>query len=273
MNWVAAALLGVVQGLTEFLPVSSSAHLVLARAFFGWNVDEGSFGLAFDVSLHVGTLIALILYFWRDILAIVAALPAALGAQRGPGKLLRLIVIGTIPVVVFGAIAAKWLEEHLRTPPVIAVTLILGGVWLLVAERFGSHKGNEDSLTTGGAFVTGLAESTALVPGMSRSGSTISMAMMLGLSRESAARFSFLLGIPAILGAAIKEAPHIIKLGVTAQDGALFTIGAIVSAVVGYATIRYFLKYLANHSLDVFAYYRIALAVVTIVWLMTRHAA
>jgi undecaprenyl-diphosphatase len=270
LGLLAAALLGVVQGLTEFLPVSSSAHLVLARAFFGWNVDEGSFGLAFDVSLHVGTLIALVLFFRRDIAAILSALPEALGADHGPGKLLRLIVIGTIPVVIAGALAARWLEEHLRTPFVIAVTLILGAIWLILAERFGSQERNEDSLTGAGAFVTGVAEATALVPGMSRSGSSISMAMLLGLNRESAARFSFLLGIPAILGAAGKEAPHIIRLGVTARDGALFLIGMTVSAGVGYLTIRYFLRYLAGHSLNVFAYYRLALAAVTIVWLLRQ---
>jgi len=270
MTWIGAALLGIVQGLTEFLPISSSAHLVLARAFLGWNVDEGSFGLAFDVSLHVGTLLALVGFFRRDIVDILAALPGAARAQRGPGKVLRLIVIGTIPVVIAGALAAKWLEEHCRTPQVIAVTLILGAVWLLIAEKFGSRARREDSLSSTGAFVTGLAEATAIVPGMSRSGSTISMAMLLGLTRESAARFSFLLGIPAILGAAVKEAPHIIKLGVTAQDGQLFLLGMTVSAVVGYLTIRFFLRYLAGHSLDVFAYYRLALAVVTIVWLLMK---
>src|SRR5262249_33669567 len=163
-----------------------------------------------------------------------------------------------------GALAAKWLEEHLRTPPVIAATLVIGGAWLILAERFGSQDRDEESLTAFGALVTGAAEATALVPGMSRSGSTISAAMLLGLTRESAARFSFLLGVPAILGAAMKEAPHIIRLGVTAQDGALFLIGMTVSAGVGYLTIRYFLKYLAGHSLNVFAYYRIALAAVTI---------
>ena len=272
MSWIAAALLGVVQGLTEFLPVSSSAHLVLARAFFGWNVDEGAFGLAFDVALHVGTLVALVLYFWRDLITIVAAAPSAMSAQRGPAKLTRLIVVGTIPVVIVGATLAKWLEEHLRTPPVIAVTLIVGGVWLLLAERLGSKDRTEDSLSNAGAFITGVAESTALVPGMSRSGSTISMAMLLGLTRESAARFSFILGIPATAAAAAKEGLHVLKTGVTAHDAALFLVGMSVSAVVGYLTIRYFLKYLARHSLDVFAYYRLALAAVTVVWLFTRQA-
>jgi undecaprenyl-diphosphatase len=270
VTWIAAALLGVVQGLTEFLPVSSSAHLVLARAFFGWNVDEGAFGLAFDVALHVGTLVALVVYFRRDLVAIVAAAPAAMTAARGPGKTARLIVVGTIPVVIVGLTVAKWLEEHLRRPPVIAVTLIVGGVWMLLAERMGSKDRTDESLSNAGAFITGVAESTALVPGMSRSGSTIAMAMLLGLTRESAARFSFLLGIPAIAAAAANEGLHVLKAGVTPHDAALFLVGMVVSAAVGYLTIRYFLKYLARHSLDVFAYYRIALAVVTIVWLVRQ---
>jgi undecaprenyl-diphosphatase len=268
MSWLAAALLGVVQGLTEFLPVSSSAHLVLARAFFGWNVDEGAFGLAFDVALHAGTLVALVVYFWNDLIAMLGAAPAALTAPSGPAKLARLVAIGTIPVVIAGVTLAKWLEAHMRTPPVIAVTLIVGGVWMLVAERFGSKDGTEESLGGAGAFVTGVAEATALVPGMSRSGSTISMAMLLGLTRESAARFSFLLGVPAIAGAAAKEGLHVLKAGVTAHDAGLFLIGMVVSAAVGYVTIRFFLRYLAGHSLNVFAYYRLALAAVTIAWLL-----
>src|SRR6266567_3062943 len=227
MTWLAAALLGVVQGLTEFLPVSSSAHLVLARAFFGWNVDEGTFGLAFDVALHVGTLIAIVIFFRRDIAVMFAAVPELMTANRGAAKVARLIVIGTIPTVIVGLLFAKWLEEHLRTPAVIAVTLAVGGIWLLAAERFGARTRDEDSLTAGGALLVGTAQSSALIPGMSRSGSTISMAMLLGLTRESAARFSFLLGIPAIAAAAAKEALHIFKAGITAHDGQLFAIGML----------------------------------------------
>jgi len=270
MSWLTAALLGVVQGLTEFLPVSSSAHLVLARAFFGWNVDEGAFGLAFDVALHAGTLLAIVVYFRRDLLAMLAALPHVVSATRGPGKVARLIVIGTIPIVIFGVAAASWLEDHARTPAVIAVTLIVGAVWMLAAERLGARDRGEEALTPIGSLVVGTAQATALVPGMSRSGSTIAMAMLLGLTRESAARFSFLLGVPAIGAAAAKEGLKILKQGISSHDAALFAIGMIVSALVGYLTIRFFLRYLSRHSLDVFAYYRLALAAVTIVWLLTR---
>jgi undecaprenyl-diphosphatase len=270
MDWIAAALLGVVQGLTEFLPVSSSAHLVLARAFFGWNVDEGAFGLAFDVALHAGTLVAIVAYFRRDLIAMLAAVPQALSAPRGPAKVARLIVIGTIPVVIVGLTVAGWLEDHARTPPVIAATLVAGALWMLAAERFGSRDLTEEALTPVGSLLVGAAQATALVPGMSRSGSTLSMAMLLGLTRESAARFSFLLGVPAIAAAAAKEGLHIVKAGMTGHDAALFLLGMGVSAAVGYLTIRYFLRYLTGHSLDAFAYYRLALAAATIVWLMTR---
>ena len=270
MTWAAAALLGVVQGLTEFLPVSSSAHLVLARAFFGWNVDEGAFGLAFDVSCHIGTLIAILIYFGRDIAAMLAAVPEVLSASRGSAKVARLIAIGTIPMVIVGLLFATWLAEHLRTPAVIAVTLTIGGVWLLAAERFGARTRDEDALTAGGALLVGTAQASALIPGMSRSGSTISMGMLLGMTRESAARFSFLLGIPAIGAAAAKEGLHVVKAGITAHDGQLFAVGMLTSAVVGFLTITFFLKYLAGHSLSVFAYYRLALAAVTVAWIVIR---
>jgi undecaprenyl-diphosphatase len=270
LSLVAAALLGVIQGLTEFLPVSSSAHLILARAFFGWNVEEGALGLAFDVALHLGTLVAVLAFFWRDVVAMIAAAPRALTAPGGAGHLARLIVIGTIPVVIVGVLLADWLETNLRTPAVIAVTLTIGALMLLAAERFGARRRDETSLGAGDATILGLAQSSALVPGMSRAGSTISVAMLLGMTRESAARFSFLLGIPAIGAAAAKEGLHVLKAGLSAGDAALFAVGMVTSAIVGYATIKYFLRYLVGHSLDVFAYYRLALAAITVVWLFAR---
>ena len=270
MDWVAAALLGVVQGLTEFLPVSSSAHLILARAFFGWNVDEGAFGLAFDVALHVGTLTAILIYFRRDLAVMLAAVPEVLSASRGAGKVVRLLVIGTIPMVVVGLLFADWLEANVRTPAVVAVTLAVGAVWMLVAERFGARTREEDALTGGGALLVGAAQASALIPGMSRSGSTISMAMMLGITRESAARFSFMLGIPAMAAAAAKEGVHLVKTGMTAHDAGLFVVGMVTAGLVGFLTIKFLLKYLTTHSLDVFAYYRLALAAVTVAWLATR---
>jgi undecaprenyl-diphosphatase len=265
VNLLVAAVLGIIQGLTEFLPVSSSAHLILARAFFGWDADV--FGLPFDVALHVGTLIAVLAYFRNDVRAMIAAAPTALTATSGPGRLARLIAIGTVPMVIIGVLFADWLEAHMRTPAVIAVTLAIGGIALLLAERIGSHRRDEQSLSALDAGVVGLGQSTALIPGMSRSGSTIATAMLLGMTRESAARFSFLLGIPAIAAAAAKEGIHLIHTGLSASEMTLFAVGMVTSTVVGYATIKYFLRFLTGHRLDVFAYYRLALAAVTVVWL------
>jgi undecaprenyl-diphosphatase len=260
-----AVLLGIIQGLTEFLPVSSSAHLILARVFFGWDADV--FGLPFDVALHVGTLVAVVAYFRKDVGEMMAAVPTILTARAGPGKLARLIVIGTIPLVVVGVLFADWLEENLRTPAVIAVTLAVGGVAMLLAERLGSRHRDETSLNGIDALVTGIGQSTALIPGMSRSGSTIATGMFLGMTRESAARFSFLLGVPAITAAAAKEGVHLLRTGLSHAEMLLFAVGMVTSAAVGYVTIKYFLRFLAGHRLDVFAYYRLALAAVTVIWL------
>lgn len=265
MTLLVAALLGVIQGLTEFLPVSSSAHLILARAFFGW--DAEIFGLPFDVALHAGTLVAVLAYFRRDVLAMLVAAPTVFTATTGPGRLGRLIIIGTIPVVIVGVLLADWLEANLRTPSVIAGTLTIGAVALLAGERLGSQRRNESSLTATDAVLMGIGQSTALVPGMSRSGSTIATGMLLGMTRESAARFSFLLGIPAIAAAAAKEGVHLLRTGLSPDQMTLFAIGMLTSAAVGYVTIKFFLRFLVGHRLDVFAYYRLALAAVTVVWL------
>jgi len=188
---VQAALLGVVQGLTEFLPVSSSAHLILARAFFGWDSDQ--FGLAFDVACHVGTLVAVLIYFRREIAAMVASLPRLFNpAMDQDAHLIWLIAVGTIPAVVAGLLFKHQIEDHLRTPAVAAVTLALGAVGFFVAERSGSKTRSDQSLTLGEAFLIGCAQALALVPGVSRSGATLTVALLLGLRRADSARFIFL---------------------------------------------------------------------------------
>jgi undecaprenyl-diphosphatase len=269
---IQAALLGVVQGLTEFLPVSSSAHLILARAFFGFDGDK--FGLTFDVACHVGTLIAVLIYFRRDIGEMIAALPylfstAATSTIAGRGEDARqiwLLAAGTVPAVVAGLLFKNQIEEHMRTPMVAAVALALGGIVLLVAERAGSKTRGERTLTMIEAVWIGCAQALALVPGVSRSGATLSVALLIGLRRAGAARFIFLLAIPAILGAAASEAPRLLKAGL-GDTASLFLIGIVTSAIVGYATVKYFIRYLGDHSLDTFAWYRIALAATVAIWL------
>jgi len=282
-----AALLGIVQGATEFLPVSSSAHLILARAFFGFDGDK--FGLPFDVACHVGTLAAVVLYFRRELTEMAAALPrlfqpgppaeargipnggghaSGRGAQGDPNaRMIWLLAIGTLPAIAAGLLFKNEIERSLRTPLVAAVALAIGSVVFIVAERRGSRTRGDATLTMSEALWIGCAQAVALIPGVSRSGITIAAALLIGLRRVDAARFIFLLAIPAILGAAASEAPHLLKAGMAADTATLFVVGIVTSAVVGYLAVKYLIQYLATHSLDVFAGYRLALAAATLVWL------
>ena len=270
MDVLAAALLGVVQGLTEFLPVSSSGHLILARAFFGW--DPGRFGLAFDVACHVGTLLAVLAYFRADVAQLVMAAPGALSGRDGVWERLgRLIVVGTIPVVIVGVLFADAIETTLRSPAIVAVTLAVGALGLIAAEWAGSRTRGEESIGYGEAVAIGIAQASALIPGVSRSGATLTIAMLLGLRREAAARFVFLLSLPAVLAAALKEGMELAKVGVEGLPVTLFAVGLVVSGIVGYITVKYFIRYLANHTLHGFAIYRLVLAGVTVIWLLARQ--
>ncbi len=262
---VQAALLGIVQGLTEFLPVSSSAHLILARAFFGFDGDK--FGLPFDVACHVGTLVAVLIYFRRDIGRMIAALPS-LGRPGSDenARLIWLLVVGTIPAVVVGVLFKHAIEENLRTPGIAAIALAVGAVLLLAAERVGLRSRLETSLSATEAFWIGCGQALALLPGVSRSGATITIALLMGFRRRDAARFIFLLAIPAILGAAASEAPAALRnLGAPGAP-TLFAVGVASSAVVGYAAVKYFIRYLGDHSLAVFAWYRFILAGAVVLW-------
>lgn len=265
-----AAVLGVVQGLAEFLPISSSAHLILARLFFGFDADR--FGLSFDVACHLGTLLAVLAYFREDLLRMVAAVPRLLRPERHTDPAARLswlVILGTLPVVVAGLLLRN-VEDALRTPVVAATTLAVGGVLLLVAERLASRSRAAEQLGPGEALAMGIAQSSALVPGVSRSGATITLALFLGLRRDAAARFSFLLGVPAIAAAAAHEGMKLVGEPMSRDTAVLFTIGIAVSALVGYLTIKYFLRYLASHSLAVFAWYRLALAAATVAWFVAH---
>lgn len=264
---VQAALLGVVQGLTEFLPVSSSAHLILARMFFGFDGDK--FGLAFDVACHVGTLIAVLIYFRREMAQMIASLPKIADPAHSPGaRLIWLLVVGTIPAVVVGLLFNKRIEADMRTPPIAAAALALGAVALIAADRLGAKTRSDESITVGEAFLLGCAQALALIPGVSRSGATITVALLIGLRRADAARFIFLLAIPAILAAAAYEAPKVLRAGFGGDTATLFLIGIVSSASVGYLAVKYFIRYLAGHSLDIFAWYRLALAGAVVAWLL-----
>ncbi|MBI4265578.1 MAG: undecaprenyl-diphosphate phosphatase [Acidobacteria bacterium] len=266
MTYLFATLLGIAQGLTEFLPISSSAHLILARAFFGW--DSAAFGLPFDVALHVGTLAAVLYYFRADLWPLMLATPAALTGGGGRyGRLVRLILVGTVPIVVFGLLAADIVEQRLRTPVVCAVTLAVGAIGMLVAERIRERTRDQDDIRPLEALAIGCGQAAALIPGFSRSGTTIAMAMFLGIRRDEGARFTFLMSMPAIVAAAGRTALEVRRTGAPVDAG-VFLVGTAVAAVVGYVAVKYLIGYLVRHSLDVFAYYRLALAAAVGVWLV-----
>ena len=269
MDLISAALLGVVQGLTEFLPVSSSGHLILARAFFGW--DPGRYGIPFDAACHVGTLLAVVAYFRADVARLIVAAPGALTGRDGEDQRLgRLIIAGTIPIVIVGGLFGDVIEARLRTPLIVAINLVIGAIGLLWVERIGRQDREARSLGYGEALAIGVAQAAALAPGLSRSGGTLIVSMFLGVKRDSAARFVFLMSLPAVLAVAVKEVIDLSAIGFAGVPLTMMAVGLVVSGLVGYVTVKYFLRYLASHSLAVFAYYRFALAAVTFLWLAMR---
>jgi len=249
-----AIVLGVIQGLTEFIPVSSTAHLVILPEVFEWSGVLNS--LAFDVALHFGTTLALISFFWRDWIEILTR-------NR---KMLWFIFAATIPVGIAGLTLRARIEESLRSMDVIAAMLVVFGVVMLVAEKVSVKKGvnNLENLKTlkkmnlRDALIVGVAQVLALVPGVSRSGVTISAGLFAGYRREDAARFSFLLSTPAIVGATLLESRKIIH-GFDA-DPALFAAGFTAALISGYMALEFLMKYLQKHPVTVFVYYRFILA-------------
>ena len=269
LELIQAIILGVVQGLTEFLPVSSSGHLLLGQYFLG--MDQDRFGLTFDAAIHTGTVLAVVLYFWRDLLRMAAAFVRSL---RSPSfadrdqRMAYLILVACIPAGVVGLMFQNFFEEEVRSPWLVAFNLVLVGALFIVGEAFGRKTRTSDKLGFKEALGIGLAQTAALFPGVSRSGATITIGLFLGLRRDEAARFSFLMSVPITAAAALLSLIDAFGSGIDANDVLLFLVGSITSGVVGYLAIRFLLDYLAGHSLLVFAYYRFALAAVVVVLLL-----
>jgi undecaprenyl-diphosphatase len=263
--------LGIIQGLTEFLPISSTAHLHLTTWLLGWDTET----LTFDIMLHLGTLIAVILYFFRDWVQIIGQ---ALGVPVGGSEelkqnraLLWLLAIGSIPVGVAGALFEKKADTVWRTPLVMGVMLIAVGVVMWLAERAGRKQRDLGAVNLGDAVGIGLGQALAVVPGCSRSGITMSVGLFRNLTRESAARFSFLLSTPAIAAAAAKAVYDIYKHGgLHEMASAQFVVGVAVSAITGCAVIAWFLHYLRRATLMPFVYYRIVFGILILVLAAVR---
>lgn len=274
-----AIVLGIVQGLTEFLPISSTAHLALVP----WLVTKLGLanwsdpGLTFDVALHVGTLFAILLYFWRTWIQV---LRAALGGkvvrfseasdnlddltaeeQHHERRLLWYMMAATVPAAVTGALLEKRIETTFRAPALVAAMLVIVALVMWSAERRSLFLKPLSEITFADSMVVGILQALAVVPGVSRSGITIAGGLFRNLTREAAARFSFLLSTPIIAGAALLKLHHVLKEGLPAGMATGFVVGMIVSALVGYATIAWFLRYLQTSTLRVFILYRIVFGI------------
>ena len=259
METLQAIVLGIVQGLTEFLPISSTAHLRAVPALLGW-ADPG---VDFTAVIQLGSVLALFTYFRKDIVELSVASFNAIKKGDLASKDSRIagaIVVGTIPVCVIGLALKGILEENngpLRSLYVIGTASIVMGLLLLLAEKVAKHTRSIDSIGVKDGLIIGLGQALALIPGCSRSGSTLTVAMLSNLKREDAARFSFLLGIPATTLSGLLELKHFAERGTTDSNIAALVVGTIVSAAVSYAAIAWLLKYLSNHSTWIFVVYRI----------------
>lgn len=255
MNWLEIVVLALIQGITEFLPVSSSAHLILPSQILGWS-DQG---LAFDVAVHIGTLLAVVLYFREDVASLTQAWFRQIGGKgaSAESRLAWAVVIGTVPAVIFGLVFADFIEEELRSVLVIAVTTIVFGIALGFADKARGIR-TINQLTLKDAVLIGLAQAIALIPGVSRSGITMTAALFLGLDRIAAARFSFLLSIPLILAAGGHQT---LKLATSGDDVAWMQIlvGAVLSFISALACIHLFLKLLQQIGFMPFVWYRMVL--------------
>ncbi|MDN4484346.1 undecaprenyl-diphosphate phosphatase [Demequina lignilytica] len=268
MGWWEAVILGLVQGLTEFLPISSSAHIRVIGALLPHGTDPGA---AFTAIIQIGTEAAVLVYFWKDIVRIVAAWFRALfgrdgsdwrarmGAHSSDARMGWFVILGSFPIVILGVLFKDAIETSLRNLYITAAVLALFAVVLWFADRIGSKRRQLDELTVKDAILLGFAQAMALIPGVSRSGGTITMGLLLGMTREAAARISFLLAIPAVLGSGFFELyTEWDTLGAAGSPGFVNTaIATVVAFGVGYAVIVWFLKLVSTHSYTPFVLYRI----------------
>ncbi|MBE3557378.1 MAG: undecaprenyl-diphosphate phosphatase [Firmicutes bacterium] len=265
MSWFQAVIMGLVQGIAEFLPISSTAHLALLPWVFNWKNPE-LHALSFDVALHVGTLVAIVAYFWRDWVRLIAR--GFTHPLQGDGRLFWFLVIALIPGALAGFLLQTQAETIFRAPWLIGLMLIVMGVILGFSDRMGSKRIDLEHISFWRAIAVGVGQAFAIIPGVSRSGSTMTAGLLVGMTREAAARFSFLLSAPIILGAALVEVPH------AAASGSLLTthtlLAIVVAAISGFAAIAFLLDYLKRHGFGVFVWYRIVVGLFVIGLFLVR---
>ena len=262
---IRSIIIGLVQGLSEFLPISSSGHLVLAPYIFGWDYQ----GLSFDVALHLGTTLAVIIFFWSDWIAILKSAFKMNQAIKNneeiglPSNFLWQILLATIPVALVGYFLNDYVESNLHGPVLIAIDLIFFGIILWLVDKYAKRRCKIQDTRYKNSFAVGLSQAVALIPGVSRSGITITTARAQGYDRKDAARLSFLLSTPAVIGAFLLHAKDI---GLS-EINLIFAMGVLASFISGYLAIKYLLRYLEKSNFSVFVWYRIILAIVILlIW-------
>ncbi len=254
MNALQAIILGIVQGLTEFLPVSSSGHLVVIPWLMGWP----SPGLVFDTTVHWGTLLAVVVFFWSDLVNLVAAGWRSLKERSLADPEARLawgLVVGTSPAALVGAAFNDWFESLFQKPTYVGAALLVTALILFVSEEIGRKERGITSVGWLDAILIGCAQAFAIIPGISRSGSTISAGLARGLERDTAARYSFLLSVPIIFGAGLLKLKDLLETGVTGHEVSILVLGFAAAAISGYLAIGFLMGFVRRHSLYVFAAY------------------
>ena len=266
MNAIQAAILGIVQGLTEFLPVSSSGHLILVPWLFGWHFfqDNPDLNKTFDVALHLGTFFALLIFFWREIVDLLVAFFGTVRRRRiatGREKLAWLLLVASIPAGVAGVALESFIEDRLGTPLLIAVLLIVFAFVLVAVDELAANRRTMEQLGWRDAIVVGLAQVLALAPGVSRSGVTMTAGRALEMRREVAVRFSFLVSIPVTAGAALYKGAKLAMNGMPGGTAMPFAVGILAATVSGYLAVRFLLGYVVKHDFKVFVIYRVVIGV------------
>lgn len=270
MTIVQVIILGIIQGATEFIPVSSSAHLLLVPWLLQWETIPS---LGFDVILHLGTLLAVLIYFWKDWLAMVQSVLRWLTKRDSSDpnlKLLGLLILGTIPAAVIGGLFEDFFERVFESPLVASLMLFVTAGLLFAGERLGKQLRQPEELSWLDSLIIGLAQAVAILPGISRSGATMAAGRLRGLGRDSAARFSFLLAAPIILGTGVVHIFDLIETGVSSSELLPMVVGFVAALVSGYLVIRWLLGFLRSRSTAVFSIYCVAAGALCLIVLMAR---
>ncbi|MFA7662940.1 MAG: undecaprenyl-diphosphatase UppP [Patescibacteria group bacterium] len=269
MDYILSLVFGIVQGITEFFPVSSSGHLILLHELTHFNLSDN---LAFDVALHFGTFLALVLFFYKDLIKLLSAWLKSFSNWQVKSdfdqRLAWLILVAIIPAGIAGYFFESQIESLFYQPWIIALMLIVVGILFLIVERLNLTQHDLKNLTWKQSLLIGLSQILAFIPGTSRSGITIIAGMSTKLNREQATRFSFLMSTPLIFGASLSKGLDLVKISLSQKEILIFMIGLISSTVVGYLAIKYLLKFVSKYRLDFFAYYRFALAGIIIIYLL-----